>query len=309
MRLWKKKLKTKKKEDAGWSISTKIFHGPENTLRKIRTNKIPWTHTIKYWYFWIKNYLKTVGWLFIGGLVLLGIFVIFATPIFTLKTDKIEVVLKPEPVFDRNAIESLLRDFAGKNIFSISTQDVFASLSENVRHIASVEKSLKLPDGIRVVISSFPPSYRAFIGEERFLLTENGQLIPDIPEVEAPALQIFHLVQDPSIGKKTPIMDEDMYGIRLILNAWKEKLSSSPIDELRFYEQEKELHIVTGGTHCIFSLEDGQKEVEILKTLTEKWNIVLSRLLYIDLRIPKRVYTCPRSENACSQNLVNIYNS
>lgn len=148
-----------------------------------------------------------------------------------------------------------MRDFAGQNLFSISTQDVFSTLSENIRHIASVEKSLTLPDGMRIVVSSFPPSYRAFIGEERFLLTENGQLIPDIPEVEVPALQVFHLIQDPNIGKKTPIMDEDMYGIRLILNAWKQKLASLPIDELRFYEQEKELHIVTGGTHCIFSLE------------------------------------------------------
>ncbi len=194
-------------------------------------------------------------------------------------------------------------------MFSISTQDVFESLSENVRHIASVEKSLILPDGMRVVISSFPPSYRAFIGEERFLLTENGQLIPDIPEVEAPALQIFHLVQDPNIGKKTPIMDEDMYGIRLILNSWKQALSALPIDELRFYEQEKELHIVTGGTHCIFSLESGQGEVDTLKTLIDKGNVVLSRLTYIDLRIPKRVYTCPKSEGACSQNLAHIYNN
>ena len=93
----------------------------------------------------------------------MALFVLFATPIFTLKANKIEVVLKPEPVFDRAAIEGLLRDFAGKNIFSISTQDIFESLSENVRHIASVEKSLVLPDGIKVVISSFPPSYRAFI--------------------------------------------------------------------------------------------------------------------------------------------------
>lgn len=113
-----------------------------------------------------------------------------------------------------------------------------------------------MPDGIRVKITSFPASYRAFIGEERFLLTENGQLIPDIPEVEVPALQIYHLVQDPNVGKKTPISDVDMYGIRTILNTWKETLAL-PINELKFYEQEKELHVITDKTRCIFLLENG----------------------------------------------------
>ena len=140
-------------------------------------------------------------------------------------------------------------------------------------------------------------------------MTENGQLIPDIPEVEVPALQIFHIIQDPNIGKKTPIMDEDMYGIRLILNAWKKNLATLPIDELRFYEQEKELHIVTGGAHCIFSLESGKTEVETLSQLIEKGNVVLPHVTYVDLRVPNRVYTCARSESACAQNLANIYNN
>ena len=113
-----------------------------------------------------------------------------------------------------------MRDFSGRNIFSITTKEVFEALSENIRHIASVEKTLLMPDGMRITVTSFPASYRAFIGEEKFLLTENGQLINDIPEVEVPALQIYHLVQDPDVGKNTPIKDEDMYAIRIILNSW-----------------------------------------------------------------------------------------
>ncbi len=130
---------------------------------------------------------------------MVGIFVISATPFFALKPDKIQIVLKPEPVFDSQAIMSILQDFSGKNIFSITTNEVFASLSNNIRHIASVEKTLLIPDGMKITITSFPASYRAFIGEEKFLLTENGQLIPDIPEVEVPALQVYHLVQDPNV--------------------------------------------------------------------------------------------------------------
>lgn len=90
-------------------------------------------------------------------------FALFATPLFQLNPDKIDIVLRPEPVFDRNAIQSILGDFAGKNVFSISTREVFQNLSQNIRHIASVEKTILFPDGLRITVTSFTPSYRAYI--------------------------------------------------------------------------------------------------------------------------------------------------
>ena len=80
-----------------------------------------------------------------------------------------------------------------------------------------------------------------------------------------------------------------------------------PINELKFYEQEKELHIVTKGTHCIFSLENGGTEVSLMKKLISEGKVVLSHLMYIDMRIPNRIYTCATSEGACSLNLKSIY--
>ncbi len=177
-------------------------------------------------------------------MIIVLLFVIFATPFFSLHPDKIEIVLKPEPVFDRSAIESLVADFSGKNIFSISTKEVFDALSGNIRHIASVEKTLLIPDGMRVTITSFPAAYRAYIGEEVFLLTENGQLIPDIAEVEVPKISIFHLVQDTNIAKKTPILPEDMQAISTIIESWSMHMKKN-IEKLSFYEQEKELHILS----------------------------------------------------------------
>jgi cell division septal protein FtsQ len=145
-------------------------------------------------------------------------------------------------------------DFAGKNVFSISTQEIFQNLSQNIRHIASVEKTIRLPDGISIIVTSFSPSYRAFVGEDIFLLTENGQLIADIPEVEAPALEIHHLVSDSNLGKNTPIMIEDMNILREILQIWRKNLPNYPINGLKFYDQEKEIHIVSENTLFIFSL-------------------------------------------------------
>lgn len=92
----------KKRPEDGpvWRISTKIAGKEEETLVKIRTNKKPWFFYVGVVFAWFRNYLRTVGWVFLGGIICVGFFVLFATPIFFLKPDKIEVVLVPEPVFD-----------------------------------------------------------------------------------------------------------------------------------------------------------------------------------------------------------------
>jgi hypothetical protein len=60
-----------------------------------------------------------------------------------------------------------------------------------------------------------------------------------------------------------------MYEIRTILNTWKDALAL-PINELKFYEQEKELHIITNKTRCIFLLENGSKQPHLLKKMIDQ---------------------------------------
>jgi len=198
-------------------------------------------------------------------------------------------------------------DFAGKNIFSISTQEIFQNLSQNIRHIASVEKNIHFPDGMSIIVTSFAPSYRAFVGEDTFLLTENGQLIADIPEVEAPSLEIYNLVSDPSLGKNTPIMIEDMNVLREILQLWRKNLPKYPINGLKFYDQEKEIHIISADTLFIFSLSGGNEQIKTLISILQSEEINTLRQFYIDLRIPRRIYTCARDETECARNMERIY--
>jgi len=299
----------KKKPTEGplWKISTKLIEIRDENLVKSRKNKKSWLDLVQQWFTWFRGYFRTVGWVFFAGIGAFFFFALFATPVFQLNPDKIEIVLRPEPVFDKNAIRSILQDFAGKNVFSISTQEVFQSLSQNIRHIASVEKTLLPPDGLRITITSFAPSYRAYIGEETFLLTENGQLISDIPEFEAPALQIHHLVSDPNLGKNTPIMIEDMQVLREVLQMWRKTLTKYSISALKFYDQEKEIHIMSNETLFILSLNGGIDEMKTLINLINSEQINPRRQAYIDLRIPGRIYTCAREEAECLRNLTRIY--
>jgi hypothetical protein len=123
-----------------------------------------------------------------------------------------------------------------------------------VRHIQSVEKTLLLPDGIRVKVTSFGPIYRAFISDEVFLLTKNGQLIVDIPEIETSALRIHTLTSDPNGMQNTTLSTGDTFIIQEIEKLWYKELPNFPIEALDYFDQEKELHITSKGTRFIFTL-------------------------------------------------------
>lgn len=179
---------------------------------------------------------------------------IFTTPLFSLKSEKIELILEPEPVFDRAAVMTLMRDFSGKNIFRISTTEIFTTLQSNIRHIQSVEKTLLPPDGIRIRVKSFGPIYRAFIGDEVFLLTKNGQLIADIPEIDTSSLRIHNLISDPNGIQNTTLSTVDTFILQELEKLWYKELPDFPIEALDYFDQEKEFHVTSKGTRFIFTL-------------------------------------------------------
>lgn len=96
----------KKKTNEGplWKISTKIKGVPTQSLIKSRKNKKPWTHSLAEGFKWFNNYFRAIGWVFFAGVAIVFFVVLFTTPFFHLNPDKIDIVLRPEPVFDRNAI-------------------------------------------------------------------------------------------------------------------------------------------------------------------------------------------------------------
>lgn len=95
--------------------------------------------------------------------------------------------------------------------------------------------------------------------------------------------------------------------MREVLLLWRKNLPKYPIHALKFYDQEKELHIVSNETHYILSLSGGIEEMQTLIGLLNSEQINAKRQFYVDLRIPGRVYTCAREEAECMRNLTRIY--
>lgn len=303
--MWPKN--TKKMTEPIWKISTKVVFEQTPVLLRKRKKKSNWGASLRFFWVFLGRYFRTVWWIVFTGLITTFLVVLFTTPIFSLKASKIEIILDPEPVFDRTAVVTLLRDFVGKNIFRLSTTEIFTVLESNIRHIQSVEKTLVFPDGIRVRVKSFAPIYRAYIGDDVFLLTQNWQFIIDIPEIETSSLKIHNLVSDTNGMRNTTLSTADTFVIQEIEKIWYKELPNFPIEWLSYYDQEKEFHITSKWTRFIFTLSGGIDQLQTLAVIIRGEQISPARALYIDARVPRKIYICPRDDSRCATNLRNIY--
>lgn len=294
-----------------WKIQTKIYSPQREQISKIRKNKPEWWLVIKQCISWCKNYIKNVGWIFLLWIFLSFWIAVFATPYFQLHPDKIEVEYRPKELaswFDQKNIMSILRNFSGKNIFSISDREIFDTLSESTRHIYSLEKSLLLSDGIKITLTSFPVKFRVLLGEEVYLLTENGQLINDIPEItNIPDLEVNHLISDPLLDKKTSISMNHLEIIDIVGSQWNTEFPEFPLTALRFYEQEMEIHIISNNTHFIVQMHTAIEKLKELQKLIQTGKINPKLYTYIDLRVGWRIYVCPLWSRECITNLTETY--
>jgi len=141
------------------------------------------------------------------------------------------------------------------------------------------------------------------------LLTKNGQLIVDIPEIETPALRIHNLLSDPNGMQNTTLSTTDTFTIQEIEKLWYKEFTTFPIEALNYYDQEKELHITSKGTRFIFTLSGSAEQVQTLALLIKQEKIFPQRYLYIDARVPRKLYVCPRDDESCVFNLRQIYDA
>ncbi len=102
------------------------------------------------------------------------------------------------------------------------------------------------------------------------MLTRNGQLIVDIPEIETSALHIHNLASDPSGIQNTTLSTTDTFTLQEIERTWYKELPNFPIERLDYYDQEKEFHITTQKTRFIFTLSGGVEQLRTVALLIKQ---------------------------------------
>lgn len=298
------------------SRSNKVLYKlPKKTFRKRNYLNIKFNHK-KYLKFFKKNYIPY--YLIFWFTFLVIIFFIILWPIFRVENINI---LKKDAVTNINIAYRALDDFRWDSIFSIEKNEILERLKNYQENIRDIDLSINFPKTIKITIESFKEKFNITINKKNYILLENGSLIPTInPNNDLKFLEIIRNIDRTKILDYKVIFDmKYIKKIEDIEKKVKENIASIDISWLKYYERQRELHIVLNNfTRLIFSLDDNISVDEQIQSLAvldrENSQIANNDKIYIDLRIKWKVFYCSikndrnkQKERQCNSNLENIY--
>lgn len=266
--------------------------------------------------FFQKNYIPyyLIFWLF----VIIIILFVALWPIF--RIERINII-KKDWITNINIAYKALEDFRWTSTFNIDKQKVLEKLKNYQENIKDINLNIKFPKTIDITIESFKENFNVNINGKNYILLENGTLIPTInPAKELKNLEIIKDIDKTKILDYKIIFDmQYILKIEKIEKMVKENIWYVNINWLKYYEKEREVHIILNNfTRLIFSLDDNISVEEQIKSLAiidrENSQISNNDKVYIDLRVKGKVFFCSikddknkQKENQCNENLRYIY--
>lgn len=265
--------------------------------------------------FFKKNYIPY--YLIFWFCLILIIFFIVLGPIF--RIEKINIYKDWNSNIDI-AYKSV-EDFRWVSTFNIEKSEVLAKMKDYQENIKDIKLDIDFPKTINIIIESYKEKFNVNINKKNYILLENWTLIPTItPSEELKNLEIIKNIEKTKILDYKSIFDmEFIQKIEEIEKAVKENIAGIEITWLKYYERQRELHIIVNNfTRLIFSLDNSISVDEQIKSLAvldrEKSKISNNDKVYIDLRIKWKLFYCSiiddknkQKEKQCNQNLLNIY--
>lgn len=157
-------------------------------------------------------------------------------------------------------------------------------------------------------------------------MTENGVLIPKDGIEEIHKYTMTYI--DPSMNDdilldyRELIAEGETQILKKTIDYFLETWTDIPLDKIIYLKRENEIHIVfKNKVRILFTLQDFAKktgesenydhlrmQILSLKTFidTYKEDLLQSKFIYIDARIPGKIFSC-RDKNICTKNLTTIY--
>lgn len=198
------------------------------------------------------------------------------------------------------------------SVFNLKEKEILKRLQDYQQNIKNINIKIKLPNTLKIQISSYPWIFNTLINNKHFIITQNWTLVPSNYSEELKELILIKDF-DPNIFidyKK--ILDQNfLKQITLIITSLKENIIDLKISEIKYYITERELHIKNDkNVVLIFDINSNTKEqIEKIAIFNkEQININKYWLIYIDLRIKNKVFYCTtENEYQCYKNLKSIY--
>lgn len=250
-------------------------------------------------------------------LFIIILFVIF-WPIFRLEQIN---VTKKDSFTNIDIIYKSLDDFRWDSIFDMEKSVILKRMQEYQENIKDIELKINFPKTINIKAESYKEKFNISINEKNYILLENGSLIPTInPLKQLPNLEIVKNIDKTRHLEYKKIFDMNKIAkIEILEKKIYENVAGIEINELKYYEEEREAHfILNKTTRLIFSLDDSISIEEQIKNISiidkEKSAIAKNDKVYIDLRISWKVYICTmewdnrnQKKAVCDRNLESIY--
>ncbi len=201
-----------------------------------------------------------------------------------------------------------------KSIFLEWTQSISKKLIDYQKNISYVKVKKNLPNILEINIESYPIIIDIIYANKKYSLTSNWIVVPykkTNKENNRIILKISNSEKDiyRLLNYKKFIEIEKLEKIYNLIKTFEKNLLELEINEILFYQKEREIHIITKNeTIFIFSLEENISK-QLKKILVySKWKNNSLRQIYIDLRIQNKIFICPyKSEYQCKINLKRIY--
>lgn len=267
-------------------------------LKVLKRNYIPY-----YLIFWFLSIIIT--------------FLIFLWPIF--RVEKINIYRK-DGITNINIAYNALNDFRWYSIFKIEKEDLLKKLKDYQENVKDIDFKINFPKTIDIHIESFKEKFNVNINNKNYILIENWVLIPvseknnDLKNLEI----IKNIDKTTILDYKTIFEKEYISKIEEIEKKVLENIAWINITWLKYYEKERELHIILNNyTRLLFSLDKNINIEEQIKSLAvldrEKSQVSKNDKFYIDLRVKWKVFLCfskinwKNNEKQCKTNLEYIY--
>jgi len=300
------KFKTKKRRK---NIKNKLLLNKiEQTsfIKKRKTIKFNNINFKKLNLFWKNHFYNYLLILFI--LISLIIFFIFWS---TFKIKFIEII-KQDNITNMSIAYNATDKYRNVSIFNIKENEILKRLKEYQQNIKKIDIRIKLPNTLKINISSYKWLFNTKINEKNYIITENGTLVPSNYSDSLKELVLVQKFDKNKFIDYKKILDPTFINnIKLIVDSIKENIIKINISEIKYYITEREVHLKTDKkTILIFNLNSNIKEqIEKIAILNkEHININKNSIVYIDLRVKNKVFYCTtEKEYQCYQNLKSIY--
>lgn len=125
-------------------------------------------------------------------MLITGLFVVFWSDAFRIKSDRIVLTLTQEDLFDFDEAAQLLDTLSDEFSFFVGSDQIFSLLSSSFPQLQQVDVSVRLPDGLSISLTSFEPRFRTVLLDDTYLIVENGALIPEptLGQFDVPFLSV-----------------------------------------------------------------------------------------------------------------------